>query len=169
LTSKIFLVLIFLMLIGVVVTDAIKQKNHLANMEKAFVENEPKVMDLEKKIAEIARIEKRSAFLKEIKDNELSLEILAELTRIIPDNSWISNLNFKGIGMKDSKKSGGELTMNGFAESSSSLIPLLEDSPFFEKVEFVGPIKKTKEKEQFKLSAKIARPGNKTNTAEKKD
>jgi hypothetical protein len=37
-------------------------------------------------------------------------------------------------------------------------MPILEDSPFFEKVEFVGPIKKTRDKEQFKLSAKIVRP-----------
>jgi len=169
LTSKIFLALIFIMVIGIVVTDAIKQKNHLAMMEMAFAENEPKVQDLEKKIVAIGRLEKRVKLLQEIKDNEFSLEILAELTRVIPDDSWISNLNFKGIKLKDKKKPGGELIINGFAASSSSLISLLEDSPFFEKVEFVGPIKKTKKKEQFKLSAKIVRPGVKTNTAEKKN
>jgi hypothetical protein len=59
-------------------------------------------------------------------------------------------------GQKD--KDGGELIVQGFADSSSILLPLLEDSPYFEKVEFVGPIKKAKDKEQFKLSAKIVRP-----------
>ena len=169
LTSKIFLALIFIMVIGIVVTDAVKQKNHLALMEKAFAENEPKVMALEKKIEAIDRLEKRTAFLKEIKDNEFLLEILAELTRVIPEDSWVSNFNFKGLELKDSRKPGGEIIINGFAESSSSLISLLEDSPVFEKVEFVGPIKKTKDKEQFKLSAKIVRPGNKINAAEKKN
>jgi Tfp pilus assembly protein PilN len=138
-------------------------------MEIAFAENEPKVQALEKKIVAIGRLEKRVKLLQEIKDNEFSLEILAELTGVIPDDSWISNLNFKGIKLKDKKKPGGELIINGFAASSSSLISLLEDSPFFEKVEFVGPIKKTKEKEQFKLSAKIVRPGSKQNVEEKKN
>jgi Tfp pilus assembly protein PilN len=168
LATKIFLALIFVMVIGIVVTDSVKQKNHLTLMEKAFSENEPEVKVLEKKVAAINRLEKRYAFLQEIKDNEFFLDILAELTRVIPVDSWVSNLNFKGIEI-NSKKPGGELIINGFAESSSSLISLLEDSPFFEKVEFVGPIKKTKEKEQFKLSARIVRPGNKTNTAEQKD
>jgi hypothetical protein len=169
LVTKIFLALIFIMVIGIVVTDAVKQKNHLAMMEIAFAENEPKVQALEKKIVAIGRLEKRVKLLQEIKDNEFSLEILAELTGVIPDDSWISNLNFKGIKLKDKKKPGGELIINGFAASSSSLISLLEDSPFFEKVEFVGPIKKTKEKEQFKLSAKIVRPGSKQNVEEKKN
>lgn len=166
-TTKIFLVLIFLMVIGIVTIDAVKQKNHLALMEKTLTENEPQVKALEAKIAVIDHLEKRAAFLRGIRENEFSLEILSELTRVIPVDSWISNLNFKGIELKDSKKPGGELIINGFAESSSSLISLLEDSPFFEKVEFVGPIKKSKEKEQFKLSAKIVRPGSKQNTTEK--
>ncbi len=169
LTSKIFLALIFIMIIGIVVIDAVKQKNHLALMEKAFTENEPKVMEIEKKIEAIDHLKKQAAFLKAIKDNELLLEILAELTRVIPDDSWVSNFNYKGLELKDSRKPGGELIINGFAESSSSLISLLEDSPIFEKVEFVGPIKKTKDKEQFKLSAKIVRPGNVTDAAEKKN
>ncbi len=45
--------------------------------------------------------------------------------------------------------------MSGFAASSSILIPLLEDSAYFEKVEFVGPIKKKGVKEQFKIKAVI--------------
>ncbi len=167
LTSKIFLALIFVMVIAIVVTDSVKQKNHLDMMEKAFMENEPKVQALESKIVEINRLEKRTAFLRNIKDNEFLLEILVELTGVIPMDSWISNLQFKGIALKSSKKSGGEIIINGFAESSSSLISILEDSPFFEKVEFIGPIKKTKEKEQFKLSAKIVRPGSKQNTTGK--
>ena len=169
LVTKIFLALIFIVIIGIVVTGSVKQKKHLEMMDMAFAENEPKVKDLEKKIVAIGLLKKQGDFLREIKDNEFSLEILAELTRVIPVDSWISNLNFKGIELKDNKKPGGELIINGFADSSSSLISLLEDSPFFEKVEFIGPIKKTKEKEQFKISAKIVRPGGKTNTAEKKN
>ena len=169
LVTKIFLALIFVMVIGIVVTGAVKQKKHLTMMETAFAENEPKIKDIEKKIAAIDGLDKRAGFLQAIKDNEFSLEILAELTRVIPVDSWISNLTFKGIEFKDSKKSGGELIINGFAESSSSLISLLENSPYFEKVEFVGPIKKSKEKEQFKLSAKIVLPGGKTDKTETKN
>ncbi len=56
------------------------------------------------------------------------------------------------------KKSGGEIVISGYANSSSNLIPLLEDSVFFEKVEFVGPIKKARDKEQYKISAQLVNP-----------
>ncbi len=156
--TKIFLVLIIALVLGIVVTDAMKQKKYVTRIEQATRENEPKVKELEIRLSEIDKLKERITFLQDVKENEFALEVLAELTRVIPVESWITNLNYKAIEIKDRKKPGGELIINGFAASSSSLISLLEDSPFFEKVEFVGPIKKTKDKEQFKLSAKIVKP-----------
>jgi Tfp pilus assembly protein PilN len=129
-------------------------------MEETLKQNEPEVKALEKLLSDINSIKEKSMLLYNVKNNEITLEILAELAAIMPKDSWITNLHYKGIDRNDKKKTASELIVNGYAASSSTLIPLLEDSPFFEKVEFVGPIKKTKDKEQFKLSARIVRPAN---------
>ena len=92
-----------------------------------------------------------------INDREFTLEMIAELTGIFPKDVWITNLDYKG-GDLSSKQSGGELIISGLASSSSALIAIMEDSPFFEKVEFVGTIKKTKDKEQFKLTTRVVKP-----------
>jgi Tfp pilus assembly PilM family ATPase/Tfp pilus assembly protein PilN len=160
LAAKVFLVLIILLLVGIISTEAVKEKKYLDIMEETLKQNEPEVKALEKLLSDINSIKEKSMLLYNVKNNEITLEILAELAAIMPKDSWITNLHYKGIDRNDKKKTASELIVNGYAASSSTLIPLLEDSPFFEKVEFVGPIKKTKDKEQFKLSARIVRPAN---------
>jgi Tfp pilus assembly protein PilN len=158
LATKVFLFLIFLMIAGIFAVDAVKQKNLLEELEEAIRKNDPEVKVIEKLTNEIKLIKTRSDFLYNIKEGEYTLEMLAELTKILPREAWISNLDYKGTDVKNEKQSGGELIISGFAASSSILIPILEDSPFFEKVEFVGTIKKTKDKEKFKLSARVVKP-----------
>lgn len=158
LATKVFLVLAVLLIFGIFATEAVKQKNALHEIEATLKENEPIVKTMQDMSAEINALKKRSSFLNNIIENDMMLEILAELANVLPSDAWITNLNFKGFKLKEKKKDGGQLIINGYAVSSSILIPLLEDSPLFEKVAFVGPIKKTKNKEQFKLSAKIIKP-----------
>lgn len=167
LTTKIFLILILFLIIGIFTTEIVKEKKFLTEMEETLKKNEPAVKELEKLSADISVLKKRRGFLRDVEDNEITLEVLAELTSVLPKDSWVTNLDFKGIHFRDDKKAGGELIISGYAASSSSLIPLLEDSPFFEKVEFVGPIKKTKDKEQFKLSAQVVRPVDKNSETDR--
>jgi Tfp pilus assembly protein PilN len=82
------------------------------------------------------------------------VEILRELAQILPATVWIWNFKYTGK----------EIEISGFADSGSeSLIPLLDRSPLFEKVEFMTPITKERiqtvvagnvintEKERFKI------------------
>ena len=158
LTTKVFAVLMVILLLGIFSAEVVKQKSFLEKMEATIKKNEPAVKSLEKLLSDINGLKEQSDLLAKVEENEITLEILAELAGIMPRDSWITNLNYKGIDTNEKKKTDGELIINGYAASSSNLIPILEDSPFFEKVEFVGPIKKTRDKEQFKLSAKIVRP-----------
>ena len=158
LATKVFLVLVVLLTMGVFAIEAVKQKNSLQVMETSLKKNEPVINAIKEMSGDINTLKKHSDFLNSIKSNEITLEVLAELANVLPKEVWVTNLTFKGFEIKPKKKEGGELIINGYADSSSILIPLLEDSPLFEKVEFVGPIKTTKNKEQFKLSAKIIRP-----------
>lgn len=157
-TTKVFLVTILVLLAGIFATDAIKQKKFLDTVEEKIKQNDPEVKEVEAMLNKISALKEKSDLLYKLRDKEIALEILAELANLMPKDSWVTNLNYKGIDVIDKKKSEGELIVSGYAVSSSSLIPILEDSPYFEKVEFVGPIKKTRDNEQFKLDAKVLLP-----------
>jgi Tfp pilus assembly PilM family ATPase/Tfp pilus assembly protein PilN len=157
LATKVFLFLVVAMLIGIFAVGAVKQKNYLEGLESALKENEPAVKALQQITSGIDQLKKQSTVLYDVKRNEIVLEVLAELTAVLPSDSWVTNLHYKGFYIKG-KKAGGELIISGFASSSSILIPLLEDSVYLEKVEFVGPIKKKGLKEQFKIKAVVIMP-----------
>lgn len=157
-TTKAFLVTILVLLVGIFSTEAMRQKKFLESVEEKITMNEPEVRALEGIMSEMSAIEERNVLLYRVKDSEIALEILSEFARLMPKDAWVTNLHYKGIDVIDKKKVGGELIISGYAVSSSSLISILEDSPYFEKVEFVGPIKKTRDNEQFKLSAKVLLP-----------
>ncbi|MBI5663526.1 MAG: pilus assembly protein PilM [Nitrospirae bacterium] len=157
-TTKMLLVVIVALLVGIFSTEALRQKKFLEALEEKISKNEPEVKALEGMLKDIASLKERSDFLFRLKDSEIALEILSEFAKLMPKDSWVTSLNYKGIDAADKKKTVGELIISGYAVSSSNLISILEDSPYFEKVEFVGPIKKTKDNEQFKLSAKVVLP-----------
>ena len=97
---------------------------------------------------------KEISALEKIRAGEISkMEVLEELTKILPDTVWIWNFKY----------SGKEIEISGFADSASNLIPLIDKSPLFEKVEFLAPVTKErlmkgtemKEYERFKIKARI--------------
>jgi general secretion pathway protein L len=114
----------------------------------------PAVEALEKLQKQRDDYRKEIAELNQIRSGEISkVEVLEELTRLLPNTTWIWNLKYNGK----------EMELSGFADSASDLIPLLDKSPLFEKVEFLAPVTKemqmrgdgNKEKERFKVKAKI--------------
>jgi hypothetical protein len=114
----------------------------------------PAVEALEKLQKQRDEYRKEMGELVQIRSGEISkVSVLEELTRLLPDTTWIWNLKYNGK----------EMELSGFADSASDLIPLLDRSPLFEKVEFLAPVTKemqmrgdgNKEKERFKIKAKI--------------
>jgi Tfp pilus assembly protein PilN len=81
----------------------------------------------------IKEIEARLETLKEISQGEYSaLDILRELTQVIPDTAWVTDFRLTDKGIQ----------LTGYAQSASELIPLLEESPLFEDVAFRSAITK---------------------------
>lgn len=121
--------------------------------------------EIKKKKPEVEAIEKlqkqQEAFAKEISElekirsEEISkIEILKELTRLLPPTVWLWNLKYNGK----------EIEISGFADSASDLISILDQSPLFDKVEFLAPVTKERqikpgselqEKERFRIRARI--------------
>jgi len=70
--------------------------------------------------------------------------VLEELTRLLPDDVWLMNLQL----------SGGEVRLSGFATTAATLVALLDASPMFQTPKFNAPVTQDLrvEKERFSLS-----------------
>ena len=75
------------------------------------------------------------------------LEIMDELTRILPDDTWITRLDMKG----------SELQIQGQSSSAAAVIPLIESSSILQNPSFRSPVTQAprSEDERFHLSAEI--------------
>ena len=79
----------------------------------------------------------------------LPLEILHELTRILPQDVWLEQLAYEG----------DTVTLNGIAPAASGLLQTLAASPYFENPQFRTSISRTREgQEAFAISLRL-RPG----------
>jgi Tfp pilus assembly protein PilN len=126
----------------------------LATLNAEIKKRKPEVEAVEKLQKQREELGKEIFELQKIRSDEMSkIEILKELTQILPSTVWIWSFRYNGK----------EVEINGFADSASDLIPLLDKSPLFEKVEFLAPVTKErhmrsdgdKEKERFRIKAKI--------------
>ena len=73
-------------------------------------------------------------------------DILLELTQVLPDTVWVREFSLGG----------GKVRLEGYADSASDLISLLEASPVFKDVFFTSAIVKEKDgKERFSLSLEL--------------
>lgn len=82
------------------------------------------------------------------KKNAIStVRVLAELTRLLPDNAWATDLSLKN----------NELTLTGFAGSAADLIQPIDASPLFSAPEFASPVVKVPGQtgERFTITARI--------------
>src|SRR5262249_58915910 len=105
---------------------------------------DPDVRAVEKVARELEHKRQLVATVEKINASSLqTLAVLRELTEILPSDAWVTYLAF------DSK--GVELT--GQAGAASNLIPLLENSPRLERVEFASPVTRGRDREQFRIRA----------------
>jgi Tfp pilus assembly protein PilN len=131
-----------------------QNQNTLEALRAEVKKKKPEMDAIEKMQKQRGELSKEIAEFGKIISGEIpKTEILKELSQILPSTVWIWNIKF----------SGGEVEMSGFADSASDLIPLLDKSPLFEKVEFLAPVTKErerrmggdKEKERFKIKLRL--------------
>ncbi|MBM4277256.1 MAG: hypothetical protein FJ130_05140 [Deltaproteobacteria bacterium] len=131
-----------------------KYQDKLASVTEEIRKRNPEVEAVEKLQKQQEVYGKEISELEKIRSEEISkIEMLKELTRLLPPTVWIWNLKYNGK----------EIEISGFADSASDLISLLDKSPLFDKVEFVAPVTKERqikpegaqEKERFKIKARI--------------
>ena len=90
----------------------------------------------------------RASFLARAKAERPSATlVLAEMTRILPDDTWLTRFEFDG----------NEVQVRGSSMRASALIGLLEQSELFDRVEFRSPVMRSEEAatESFHIAARV--------------
>ena len=110
-----------------------------------------RVAHVEKIRARCIVLEEQIAYLNSLGDKRVPvLDILRDLSDIIPESAWVNRLSVSGKDVK----------IEGYADAASDLIPLLEESPIFDAVGFVSAITKTRDgKERFRIGLKTRQGG----------
>ncbi|MCP5005522.1 MAG: PilN domain-containing protein [Planctomycetes bacterium] len=97
-------------------------------------EEADEVLEKSKKISNVTNITRRR------------IDLLAELTRVLPDDAWI-----KQVSMKDNY-----FQIEGSGLSGTTVLTLLEKSPLFSQVKFTSSVTKGRDgKEKFKIEVNI--------------
>ena len=98
--------------------------------------------------ADLDRLAENAGFLaKKRRSTPLALAVLDELTHLVPDDTWVSNLRIDE----------GKVELKGVSAGAAALIPILDGSPLFRDVRFLSPVtrNRTADAEQFHLSAQL--------------
>jgi len=97
------------------------------------------------------RLTERAALLEGLRTGTWKkLEILRELTRLLPDGTWVQDLQ---VGQET-------VEFSGYSSRAAELIQPLENSPYFSHVEFASPITRgTDNKEVFRIRLRVRKPG----------
>jgi general secretion pathway protein L len=129
-----------------------RYRNDLNRVNQEIKKRKPEVEVVEKLQKRKETLRKEISEFGKIHSGEISkIDILKEITQLLPATVWLWSLKYNGR----------EIEINGYADSASDLITLLDKSPLFEKVEFLAPVTKERlmkpegEKERFRIRAKI--------------
>jgi general secretion pathway protein L len=103
---------------------------------------------------QVAQFTEEAMFLVRLKQRgPLVSEILAELTRAMPDDTWLFELQL----------SGAEAQLAGYSGSASDLIGSLEQTRFFRNTAFRSPVTQdpVSRRERFHIAARVTAEGEK--------
>jgi len=131
----------------------VKERMYFSGLTERVKALKGRVEEVEQMQKEIAAIESKIDSLEKIKADDTSkLQLLKELTQIIPEEMWLTQFSYQ------ERKGKKEIDLSGYATAASELIPILEESKLFEDVKFKSSIVKDKEsnKEKFNVTASVS-------------
>ncbi|MFI0377397.1 MAG: PilN domain-containing protein [Candidatus Thiodiazotropha sp.] len=147
---NLILFLILLLLCIANLTLPLWQKStHLKQLESELDGYKSKATEVAALREQVSSARNENFFLEERKQKTKAvLDILLELTLLLPDDTWVSNFEVRG----------NTIHLHGQSTASASLIPVLETSKLFQDVTFRSPVTRSKKNntERFHISAEIA-------------
>ena len=124
------------------------KRAHLLEMEAEIRQIRPQAQVVAEKRLEVQDItEFLRNLARESNNQPMVLEMLLELTQILPSNAWLEAFSF----------SQNRVRIQGQAGSATSVIEALENSPLFRDVRLDAPVTKAGNRDVFQLSAELER------------
>lgn len=125
------LVLVLAALIGIYwVIPVQMETRRLALIDKQIAQTKGEVKKVETLKKEMEGLNRERDMISDFKNaRQMTIGFLKELTQIIPKDSWLTRLRI----------SENQINIEGYAPSATLLVPKLEASGYFKKVEFASP------------------------------
>jgi Tfp pilus assembly protein PilN len=121
-----------------------KKQRYLRHLSNEISRLEPEVKAVDRLFSAAAEKKRLAAALDTVRAGGVRpLQVLRELTDILPPDAWMQSLSLDSQGLEITGQSG----------AASQLIPLLEKSPLLERVEFSSPVTRNQDKDQFRMKA----------------
>lgn len=145
--NTILTALLLLAFMGWGASFPIKDELRLRQLQSENQKLAPSVQALRREDDELQRLRKQIDFIADLEKRRGEvLRVLDELSKVVPNNVYFSNLRFRA----------NVLEVQGNAENASALIPLLERSPLLENVGFNAPSNRGRDnRETFSLKADL--------------
>ncbi|MBI4246330.1 MAG: PilN domain-containing protein, partial [Candidatus Rokubacteria bacterium] len=133
-----------LLAIGALLAPGWRDTRALAAVDARIAQLDPEVRAVEQVLREVERKRRLLAAAEAASAASVRpLPVLQEVTELLPNDAWLTTIALDPKGV--------ELT--GQAAAAAALIPLLENSPRFERVEFASPVTRGRDREQFRIRA----------------
>jgi Tfp pilus assembly protein PilN len=131
-------------IIAALLVPGFRERQYLGRVNSEISRLDPDVRSVERVLRELERKRKLLGTVSSIESSAVRpLPVLRELTDIMPSDAWLTTVSLDAKGV--------ELT--GQAAAASALIPILENSPRLERVEFSSPVTRGRDREQFRIRA----------------
>jgi hypothetical protein len=133
-------VLLFLVCGALLLRDTYQTYVYSKEVDAAITAITPAVKELGRQETELnGLLEKERALFSNIGKPDPIADVLAELTRVMPRDSWLAGYTLQG----------NTLTLTGYSDRATDVQKLLEDSSLFRDVQFSSPITKEDGKDRF--------------------
>ncbi len=128
----------------------IHQRHTIAQLERMVRQTRQAANEARRLQQQVTSLQQQAHF---VLDRKLAspplIEVLEELSRQLPDDTWLTGLYYRG----------GQLQIDGKSAAAAKLVELLENSPYFRNVHFVSPITQDRLTglERFRISMDVKR------------
>lgn len=146
--TMLLLLLIAIVWGGYLIAPLKIEKRKLQEVSSRLAAKKEEARKVEDLIKEAEALSLEISAIKNFKgDRTMTLTIIKELTTLLPRNAWTYRV----------KISASSITIEGYADAATELLPKLEASPLFKKVEFASPTVRDPQKKADRFNIKMER------------
>ncbi len=138
------------LLIAAMTLPIVHQRRTIAQLERMVRQTRQAADEARRLQQQVTTLQRQARFVLDRKQASRPLiEVLEELSRRLPNDTWLTGLHYRE----------GKLQIDGKSATAAKLVELLENSPYFRNVHFVSPITQDRLSglERFRISMDVKR------------